>query len=217
MYEGKYLLTPENYEACLEAELTLYTTFDFASLNDQEDYADDRYAAFDLVVRTGALAGRDVLADPSAIRLSHAELAEDQYEGKTGVICEGRLDRESRSEVSVSDYLRDTDYIGFRLEIDDIGPAQFLFFEGKKLADHGQPTVCVYNEAGEAVREFTLRYKVLDNEWHTYYLDIADLTGKATVIFHGGYIDSTGRADSAYVFSDVQLYEKTGPLPEPAP
>ena len=44
MHDGKCELTYDNYEAYLDRELEFYTTFDYASLNDQADYADDYYA-----------------------------------------------------------------------------------------------------------------------------------------------------------------------------
>ena len=45
MYDGRCLLTPENYEAQLEQERQFYSTFDYTLMNDQEDYDDDSCAA----------------------------------------------------------------------------------------------------------------------------------------------------------------------------
>ena len=45
MYENKYHITRENYQKYLEQELDLFINFDYNSLNLQEDYADDFYAA----------------------------------------------------------------------------------------------------------------------------------------------------------------------------
>ncbi len=45
MYEGECLLTKENYLDYLDQELQFYTTFDYESLNEQEDYAHDEDAA----------------------------------------------------------------------------------------------------------------------------------------------------------------------------
>ena len=47
IHEGKGLLTRENYEAYLQEELDFYTTYDYAGLNNQEDYeaGNDYYAA----------------------------------------------------------------------------------------------------------------------------------------------------------------------------
>ena len=44
LYEGKGLLTKENYQDYLAEELTFYTTFDYLSLNGQHDYQNDYYA-----------------------------------------------------------------------------------------------------------------------------------------------------------------------------
>ena len=45
MHEGKYELTEENYRERCAAEYELYLNFDYASLEDQEDYENDYYAA----------------------------------------------------------------------------------------------------------------------------------------------------------------------------
>lgn len=45
MYEGKGLLTWDNYKEYLEQELDFYLTFDYDSLNNQIDYENDYYAA----------------------------------------------------------------------------------------------------------------------------------------------------------------------------
>lgn len=44
MHEGKCLLTKENYKKYIQEELDFYVTFDYNSLNEQEDYEDDSYA-----------------------------------------------------------------------------------------------------------------------------------------------------------------------------
>ena len=44
MYDGKCLLTYDNYEEYLEDELSFYTSFDYGQLNDQVDYEDDYLA-----------------------------------------------------------------------------------------------------------------------------------------------------------------------------
>lgn len=45
MSEDKYRITPENYEEYLRQEQEFYYTFDYESLNSQEDYSKDYYAA----------------------------------------------------------------------------------------------------------------------------------------------------------------------------
>lgn len=45
MYEGKYQLTPDNYKQYIEDELAFYTSYDYESLNGQEDYEADFFAA----------------------------------------------------------------------------------------------------------------------------------------------------------------------------
>lgn len=45
MHDGEYLLTKDNYMDYLEKERAFYTGFDYESLNGQEDYECDYYAA----------------------------------------------------------------------------------------------------------------------------------------------------------------------------
>ena len=44
MYDGKCLLTYENYEEYLKEELSFYTTYDYEQLNNQVDYETDYFA-----------------------------------------------------------------------------------------------------------------------------------------------------------------------------
>ena len=204
LYEGKCLLTPENYESYLEEELQFYTTYDYSLLNEQEDYENDLYAAFLLAERTGADAGTPV--DLHSAELRHAELAGDQYDGSDGVLCTGCLPIDYRDRDTVlSDYLRDTDFIGARFTIDDISPYTMLVFYGRKLAAHGQPTVYVYDAGGKVVASYRESYRDLTDEWTLYVMDVSKLEGAVTVILHGGYIDNSGDPASQYVFSRIRL------------
>ena len=45
MYEEQYRLTEDNYKNYLKQEYDFYTTFDYSSINSQEDYEADYYAA----------------------------------------------------------------------------------------------------------------------------------------------------------------------------
>ena len=44
MHDGTYRLTKENYRDYLQQEYDFYTSFDYESMNGQEDYEDDEYA-----------------------------------------------------------------------------------------------------------------------------------------------------------------------------
>lgn len=48
MHDGAGELTPENIQAYLQEEYEFYTTFDYESMNGQEDYSDDAQAAEEL-------------------------------------------------------------------------------------------------------------------------------------------------------------------------
>ncbi len=151
--------------------------------------------------------GTKVDFESPEITLSNAVIVEDQYQGKQGIHCKGSLQRDWHvKEVTAGDYMRDTDYVGFKWEIESIDDISYITFVGRKYANHGQPTVCVYNEMGEVVGQFRDRYDCLNRVWHQYILDVSKLRGKATVIFNGGYVDSTGSDNSQYIFCDLRYY-----------
>ena len=206
MHDGKCRLTNENYEQYLQKELSFYSTFDYTSMNDQDDYDDDYYAATLLADEIYDCQEIELASPRSSIHLSHAEIVDNQYGGKPGILCLGSLQRDYNSEVTVGDYMRDTDYCGFRFTIEDISPVQYITFYGKKINDHGQPTVYIYNSDCKKKKEKTAIYNNIDSEWHRYYLNSTGISGEATIIFNGGYTDNTGSLNSQYVFSDIKIY-----------
>lgn len=206
IHDGQYLLTKDNYKKYLADELSFYTSFDYESLNQQVDYENDFYADALINQELSELNPVNLLEHPEQLTLSKAALITDSYLGQQGLLCEGSLKRESNSPVSVSDYLISTEYIGAKFKVDNIDSYRYLVFYGKKNTDHGQPSVYIFNEQNETVAELTRTYPNLDNEWHQYILDLSEIKGNVTLIFNGGYIDSTGDETSSYTFSEIYLY-----------
>ena len=203
MSDGEHELTEGNYLDYLERERDFYTTFDYSTMNTQEDYDTNLYAAA-LVNRelTGA-EPVDLLAAGAA--LSGAELERDT-DGSECLVCTGRLARSAGGAESLADWLRDTEYIGARIDIPQLGGHKYLTFSGKKLAGNGQPSVYVYGADGEVIARLEAYYQYLDGDWHTYAVDLSDAEGGVTAILNGGFTDASGREDSAYAFRDVMLY-----------
>lgn len=207
MKDGKYLLTKANYLDYLEEELQFYSSYDYMKLNDQIDYESDFYAAALLNNEFRGAEPISILDKMSeTMLLMNAEIIEDQYLDGLGIQCTGSLRRESGSDTSVEDYIRQNEYVGAKIHIDDIGDHDYLVFYGKKNADHGQPSVFVYDEQGLKVGEITVHYSNLDNEWHQYVIDLCGVSGGIDIVFNGGYIDNTGSVESNYVFSKISLY-----------
>lgn len=207
MRDGEHRLTKENYIDYLKTELEFFTTFDYTSINNQIDYEKDVYAAALLNEEYKGVTSMDLLnSEQVEILLSNAEMVEGQYDGSVGIKCTGRLQREPESEQSVADYVKATEYIGAKIHIEEWQNYDYLAFYGKKVADHGQPTVYVYNEQLESIASFELRYPELDNEWHQYVLELPSIEGNTTIIFNGGYTDNTGKWASEYVFSEMRLF-----------
>jgi len=207
MSEDRCMITPDNYEAYLMQEKSVYSDYNYEQLGSQEDYENDYYAAalldkeiYNVIPRT-----IDIIKD-SDIELSNAEIVYDQHDGHTGVLCTGRLERSYDSKKTIDKYLIRDDYIGIKYVLNDISEYKYMVYYGKKITDHGQPGVYIYDNNDKAVRKHTVKYKDIDNEWHQYLIDVSDLNGSVTIIFNGGYPDSTGRTDSKYVFSDITLY-----------
>ncbi len=202
MHDEKYRLTAENYRDYIAQELEFYTTFDYESLNEQEDFPDDLEAA-------RRLSDVPPLSLPAAVvpmTLSHAEIFPGQYDGTDGIVCTGTLSRSPADTVPLSEYLLSTEYVGAKFTLEDLGSYRYLTFYGKKLSDHGQPSVYVYGSDGTVVASFTAHYGALDNEWHGYTLALSALSGGGTIVFNGGYIDCSGDMYSTYIFSDITLF-----------
>lgn len=207
MHDDLYRLTKENYQEYIDKELQLFIDFDYNSLNGQVDYTNDFYSAALLNQSIWGVRPIDIIAEyGGAIELSNAEITNEQYEGASGIRCVGSLQRDYTLGVSVEDYLRDTEYVGARVKIEDIGKHNYLVFYGKKVLDHAQPTVIVFDENGNKVGEISASYHDLDTEWHQYLIDLSNVEGDITIYFNGGYTDSTGSTESEYIFSNLVLY-----------
>lgn len=208
MYEGEYLLTKDNYMDYISEERSFYSNFDYSTLDAQENYANDYYAAALLNYElTGEKEPVDLLeSDMAAVELQNAEIIDNQYNGSKGILCTGRLARTPGSEPGVFEHVRDKDYVGAKIKLENRGNHNYLVFYGKKIKDHGELLVFVCNEQNEKESELVTRYYELDDEWRQYVVDLSDVKGDVTIILNGGYMDNSGDKDSAFVFSDIKLY-----------
>ena len=207
MHDGNYQLTKENYEQYLQTELDNYSNLDYAEIGQQSDYEADYFAAAILNQELrGAQPKKLLETNKSDFELKNAKFVNDQLNGSKGISCTGSLDRKPDDEKSVLEYVKNTNYVGASIEIDNVDDYGYLTFFGKKLSDHGQPTVYVIDESGAVVAQMSPNYYDIDNEWHQYVLDITKAKGKVRIIFNGGYIDDTGSKKSKYNFCNIILY-----------
>ena len=206
MYDGRYQLTSDNYLSYLEEERLFYKNYDYTQLVNQEDYENDYYAALLLYSEMAEAEPYRILEHTDTMELSNADIESDQVNGQPGLVCTGSLSRLSGSEITVSAYLRDCEYIGAKIPLPELSPYKYLVFYGKKLTDHGQLTVRLYGADGSEIAALDKSYHDLDGEWHQYLVDISQARGACTLILNGGYIDNTGSAASSFVFSDIALY-----------
>ena len=209
MKEGKCLLTAENYDEYLSKEKIFYWNFDYEKcFKDQEDYESDYYSAALLDEELyGIIPHKISREEIERTDLKNARVTENQHDGEFGVDCKGSLKREPGSEVTAQDYIFQTDeYNGFKLSEQNVDNYRYLVFYGRKIKDHGQPSVYIYNEEGVVTAQITESYTNLDSEWHQYLIKLSDIKGNVDIIFQGGYIDSTGDSESEYVFSDIIFY-----------
>lgn len=207
MHDREGILTKDNYEKYLEDEYEFYSEYDYANANSQKDYEADFYAAAILNQEIRGEVPEDLLhSDVSHIHLNGALLQDGLYENQEGILCTGSLSREAGNDISISDYVRNFEYIGAEIDIDDIGSHRFLEFYGKKESGHGQPFVFVYDSNNNMVASLTKNYGEIDNEWHQYVIELPEMTGSVTVILNGGYIDISGDKDSTYSFCNLILY-----------
>ena len=204
MRDGEHLLTEENYLDYLQRERDFYTSFDYSTMNTQEDYEYSFYAAALLNEEVTGSKPVDLLG--SGADMSGCVVSDNGgYGGGRSVVCSGRLQREPET-VDIADYLVDTGYIGVKADIDLSDGHSYLTFCGKRISGDGQPTVCVYDRNGVKVAGLALQSEGLDYEWHRYVIDLYALDGDYTVILNGGAVDCSKKSESTYVFSDIILY-----------
>lgn len=204
MKNGEYQLTRDNFEEYLAEEYDFVTNYDYASLNGQEDYEYDLYAAALLHSERTGIQPKDIFEQADKYELKSAELVDDQYEGEQGIRCVGRLNKETGTDLA--EYISASgEYIGAKFTVNTDG-YDYLVFYGKKEQNHGQPSIIVYDADGKAKATLSKVYKNIDNEWNRYVLDLRKVSGDVTIIFNGGYRDKTGSESSAFVFSDITLY-----------
>lgn len=207
MYNEVCLLTYDNYEDYLKEEFTFYISFDYGKLSSQLDYGNDYFAEATLNEKINGVAPI-IFSEEMLLQgeLHSASVVLNQHGGSAGIECAGSLQREPGNEISMSDYMFFTEYVGCKIIIDDISDYKCLGFYGMKNQDHGQPSVYIYNRDNEVVAGLTDNYQNLDNEWHHYSVNVSELSGRVTIIFNGGYSDNTGSPYSLYTFSDITLY-----------
>ena len=87
MHDGQYQITPENYREYLQNEYELFTTFDYAGMNGQVDYAEDDYAA---ALLNEELTGAPPLPIPADDQVTGFDTA---YSGQSVVISDVDLDK----------------------------------------------------------------------------------------------------------------------------
>lgn len=203
------LLTSQNYQAYLQAEKEFYWTFDYDScFSIQEDYEQDYYAAALLNEKINGVKPYQISREMiENCEMQNASIVEDQHGGKFGISCKGALSRPPESEIAVSDFIRqNNEFNGLKITIDDISDYKYLTTYGKKVTNHGQPSIFCYDESGNVIRQITVAYSELDSEWHQYLIDVSSLKGKVDIVFQGGYDDFTGSSESEFVFSDIVFY-----------
>ena len=206
MYEGVGLLDDGNFETYLSDELNKHLQYDYPSLNGQEDYENDYYAATLFTQKTYDVEPVVIDFCTDTVSINGAEIIDEGIDGNAGLKCVGKISRDYHEGSLIREYIRDFEYIGVKLENVDLSRYHYMIFYGKKVKDNGQPTVYVYDSEGNAVAECRIKYDLLDEEWHQYIIDLSELSGTGFIIFNGGYVDSTGSKDSEYIFSNIVLY-----------
>lgn len=112
----------------------------------------------------------------------------NQYNGAVGFSGTGTV-----SGVSTSSY------IGWKYSL-DLTNYNYLVFAHKKVTNHGQCTVLIGNTI-----VYSNSYGSIDTNWHLYIVDLNGYSGIQDVVFHCGYVDSSGSASSNSYFSNIMF------------
>ena len=199
MHDGIGEVTKDNLAEYIAEEREIYSNLDYTALKDQEDYDDDRLVSHVLL---GVHYTEEMLNEGELMK---AEIVQDEESGYVGVRCVGTIDRDPVNGLSVEEHLFTEDYCGIKLTVEDLGLYSTISFKGYKTADHGMPTVVVYSEDGETEAVFNYSYAAIDEEIQVFSMDVSGVSGKAVIIFNGGYTDNIGNPDSEFTFLDICL------------
>ena len=204
MHNNEYRLTKNNYKKYLKQEYDFYTTFDYTSINGQEDYEADFFAAALLNKELTGAEPLNILNSNVKVILNSAEYFIDDN-GNTIIDCHGTLSRDYMTD-ALTTYIRDKEFIGAKFNINLDAGYNYLCFDGQKIKDHGRLTVYVYDESGKVVGKLEENYPDLDNGLHRYVIDLSTISGNVTIVLNGGFIDYTGSNNSNYQFSNIYMY-----------
>ena len=204
MHDGKYQLTEDNYKDYLKQEYDFYTTFDYASVNGQIDYEADFYAAALLNKELTGINPMDVLNDKVEVSINKAEYITDDTGSNAIVNCHGNFGEYNKD--TLSDYIRDKEFIGIKFHVNLDDGYNYLCFNGQKITDHGRLAAYVYDEVGTVVGQIEVNYSDLDNEVHQYVIDLSTICGKVTVVLNGDSVDCTDSPNSNFQFSNIYMY-----------
>ena len=154
MHDGQYRLTEENYREYLQQEYDFYTTFDYSSVNGQEDYEADFYAAALLNEELTGAKPLDILND-----------------GRAGAEIRGAETLTEQGQ-SVS---------GLRFTVDMDAGYNYLCFTGQKITDQGNLMATVYDGSGAVIAKVEANAPDLDGRPHQVALDLSTVKGTVTV------------------------------------
>lgn len=209
MKDGKCLLTEKNYKEQIQTKKDFYWNFKYKkTFDNQIDYENDYYAAALLDEEIYGIKPYHISKDMVLkSEIQNAQIVDNQYEDNFGISCKGTLNRDAEGGIPVTDYIFENDeFCGVKITIDDISDYRYLVCYGKKVAESGQPNIIVYDENGTVLGRRMARCASLDCNWHQYLIDVSGIEGKVEIVFHGGYVASSGSKDSQFVFSDITLY-----------
>lgn len=88
----------------------------------------------------------------------------------------------------------------------DLTGYNYIKFYGLKVANHGMIRLGVFEKGTwNELELFIVGYADLDNNWHSYELDISQFNGECDIAFFGGYWDSSGNRNSETKYANVRL------------
>ena len=177
MHDGRYRLTFDNYKDYLMQEKEFYSTYDYESVNGQEDYEADFYAAAILNHEINGAMPIDVL---------------NSYGTGLSII------RSKRSE--------DKSVIGFSFIADVDKGYNYVYFKGQKVGDLGDLTVEVLDNNNNLLYENKVNHLDLDNEIHQYVIDLSSFKSDGSVALYCGVTDNNIKPESEFRYSDIWLY-----------
>lgn len=203
MHDGDWLLTEDNYHEALQKQYDFYTTYDYTSLENQEDYEADYYAAALLNQElTGAKPINLLNSKKSDIKINESTAIEKR-EKITGIKCSYSSAEKNNTKDFMS-YAVEGEYPAVKINVSVDKSYKYLTLYAKKDCAFSSAYAYIYDQNGDIVNRYAINAS--DTEKHQYCFALSPIGGNVTIVLTCVVPENSETSESEYQFTDLFLY-----------